>query len=85
MVTLISQISQSLPCMYVPSSDFLLAGSSVWSCSFCRYSATTDQSECTFDNVQNAVGADLQIRLFGNRKLMAAVVWVLRWRPLRVL
>ncbi len=27
MVTLISKISQSLPCMYVPSSDFLLAGS----------------------------------------------------------
>lgn len=27
MVTLISQISRSLPCMYVPSSDFRLAGS----------------------------------------------------------
>ncbi len=39
----------------------------------------------TFDNVQNAVGADLQIRLFGKPELMAAVVWGWYWLLQRVL
>lgn len=46
MVTLISQDLRVCPaCTCLPRTS-CWRDPSVWSCSFCRYSATTDQSEC---------------------------------------
>ncbi len=85
MVTLISQDS-GLPCMYVPSSDFLLADPSVWSAASAVILPQLTSQNVTFDNVQNAVGADLQIRLFGKPEIDGSRrLGVSRWRPLRVL
>lgn len=39
----------------------------------------------TFDNVQAAVGAGMQVRFFGNRTSTGAVVWALCWPQHRAL